>query len=185
MSRVLRQPVLDPTPLQLGEPGRPSSEVLSLIEEATEMAYQRGLVDGRTAAHAEVESMVDEARRTIAGAVETEIARLQDGIEHLAPDIIRLATQIAEAVLGHAAHDDGDALERRIAAALGQIDDSTLTITVAPDDVERMRTVFADQATVNADPRLEPGEAMLAGRWAAADLTRRALLDAVERAFDD
>ncbi len=96
-----------------------------------------------------------------------------------------LACAIAASVLGREPSDGGAALAARLLDVLDAVDDEALTVTVAPAEAEIVATALAGTAgvEVRTDPRLAPGEARVAGRWASADLTRTALLAAVRDAL--
>jgi flagellar biosynthesis/type III secretory pathway protein FliH len=155
-----------------------------MVEEASEQAYRRGVDEGRRIAEEAFEASVPQIKAMLAAMLRDEARQMRQAVIEVAPDIVEIAFEIAQMVLGHAPHDDGAALTERIVATLDEIDDDTLTIRVAPGDVAVVQRVVPDHVSVTGDANLVPGEAILDGRWAHADLTRGALLEAVREAFD-
>lgn len=180
--RVLRRPAISNRPMQLGEPGQPTSQVLRMIEEASDLAFQQGMEAGRAAAEAALEARVPKLRSELAAAIDEQMGRLRADIAALAPEILDLAMSIAEVVIGRNTAD-AETLLARVTRVLEEMDDDTVVLLVSPSD----RSFFAEatpQLRVAEDPALAPGEARLEGAWASADLTYATLLEAVRRAYD-
>ena len=182
----MRQPALGPArPLGGDDPRILDPGVRAAIDQAAAGAYERGLADGAAAERQRARELDD----SVAGAITNQLAAATDELRGLqdaaAAAFVSAALELAEFVLGHAAHDGGSALEGRLSTALAAIADDRLVVTVAPDDHRRIDDALAGVAdlAVSSDPSLSPGEARVAGRWARADLTRRAALDAAKEAL--
>jgi flagellar biosynthesis/type III secretory pathway protein FliH len=100
-------------------------------------------------------------------------------------ELLELAAAIARAVTGGEPSAGGQQLLQDVAVALDALDDAPLAVVVNPRDVR----VLADGLTgrpgisVVEDATLEPGEALVRGPWAVAELTRDARWSAVAEAL--
>jgi len=178
--------VLDRSPHLLGaDRAVHDPQVVAALQQAAAEAYARGRADG-----------ADEVRRSAAAdaarAADGLRAALADGLQALrahqaaaADDTLELACEIAANLLGREPSDGGAALAARLLDVLDAVDDEAVTVTVGPAEAETVAIALAGTAgvEVRTDPRLAPGEARVAGRWASADLTRTALLAAVRDAL--
>ncbi len=177
MTKVLRQPALDGEARPLAATAATDPALQAALDEAAAAAYTRGLADGAARERAAGEHLAAAVGAALAEARSTARAELRED----AGSLLRAALPIAEVVLGHAAHDDGDALTGRVATALARADDAPITIAVHPVDAGRLADLAAadPSLTVVADNALRPGEARLRGRWVDADLTQAATLAAL------
>lgn len=188
LSSLLRQPTLVNPPRRLGagigewvDP-----ETQAVIDQATEDGYRRGLVAGRMNAESDLATERDNASKAIATAVDHAIASINQSFTSGSRQMIVMAFELAELIAGHSLEHDGSVIAERVAAALDQIDDEQLVLNVAPADEEMFRKVYAmnPKVTVVASPQFSPGEAMLRGLWAEADLTRAGIRSVLEEALD-
>jgi flagellar biosynthesis/type III secretory pathway protein FliH len=117
------------------------------------------------------------AANAMQNALETCRQRLREEFEHQRQEMVDLAVGLAEFVLGHAGHDGGEALMRRLGQALSLLDDRNLVVAMNNEDIALAEQIDAAGIVIVADPDLAPGEARVTGEWARADLTRQAALE--------
>jgi len=173
--------------------GQPSMErtiqmdaaMSSRLDQMREAAYNKGLAEGRSQGSQEMGQRVE----SISAAITLSCGDLQERLERsrqsYAGGVVQLAEVIAEAVIGRTPHDEGAAILARVRAALDQLDDPQLRITVHPDDLGIVRDGLGSHPgiEVTADSNLSLGEAQISGGWSHADLTREAAWDAVRRSL--
>ncbi len=159
-SRVLRQPSIGVTTAPSIEPAAPQVD-------REELAYARGVDDGREAARQQLVS----AASALQAALEQGRAQLRQEFDRQRDELVRLAVEMATLVLGHDQHDGGAALLTRLQEALSILDDSDLVISMNEVDLPLAAQIDAAGVTVIADATLQPGEARITGQWAQADLT--------------
>jgi flagellar biosynthesis/type III secretory pathway protein FliH len=112
------------------------SRTNSIEAEARQNGYDRGLADGRNAAQAEMDEMLS----TMRGLVEMARTERHKIIEAAEPEIVRLATAIAERILHqHVASDPNAVLDMTRAAITRLVNRETVTVRVNPADIETMR----------------------------------------------
>ncbi len=178
MRRVLRTPVLD---ADGSAPWETDFGTAPSVEEIEQAAYRRGLEHGRVKA--------SEQFLAVAQAVQTAVAEQRSALraefDSQQRRLVETALELAEYVIGHAQHDGGAALRRRLELALATIDDRELNVAVHPDDVDAVEQMEIPAITVVADPSLHPGEARIVGEWSRTDLTFAAAIAAVRRAADN
>jgi flagellar biosynthesis/type III secretory pathway protein FliH len=123
------------------------ARALSLIEDAERRAaeieaaakrdgFDQGVSDGRAAAQAEMDEMLETMRGLI------EMARIERHkiIEGAEPEILRLSVAIAERILNqHIALEPNTVLEMTRSAIARIISRETVTVRVNPADIETMR----------------------------------------------
>jgi flagellar biosynthesis/type III secretory pathway protein FliH len=180
LSRLLAAPGVDAQPRPLGQPDPAlDAAARAAIEQAVEAAYQRGRREGAADAAAAAEQA---AARVLAG-----VQRSEAELRAVAASAdVELALAIATAVLDREPGDDGVRLLARIEQALAALDDervvvhlNTADVTALGDALERAARSTGVEVDVVADAAVPAGEALLAGRWARADLTRGGGLGAV------
>ncbi|HEY8313153.1 MAG TPA: FliH/SctL family protein [Candidatus Baltobacteraceae bacterium] len=109
---------------------------LEIEERARAQGFEQGIADGRAAAQAEMDEMLS----TMRGLVEMARAERHKIIEGAEPEIVRLATTIAERILHqHVALDPQSVLEMARAAITRLVHRETVTVRVHPADIETMR----------------------------------------------
>lgn len=110
--------------------------VAQIEAEAKTQGFEQGESDGRTAAQAEMDEMLE----TMRGLVEMARVERYKIIESAEPEIVRLSVAIAERVLNqHVALDNDAVLEMTKAAITRLVNRETVTVRVNPADIETMR----------------------------------------------
>lgn len=105
-------------------------------EQAREHGHEQGVSDGRAAAQAEMDEMLETMRGLI------EMARIERHkiIASAEPEIVRLAVSVAERVLNaHVDVQPNTVLEMTRAAIVRVVDREMVTVRVNPADIELMR----------------------------------------------
>ncbi|GIV00968.1 MAG: hypothetical protein KatS3mg014_2583 [Actinomycetota bacterium] len=184
MSSVLRRPAVGhPRRVEAPAPGSPPEELRALLEAERREAFERGraaaVEEGRAAGREEAAAVLGEVRRA-----------LEEGLEALerrraaeADRVVDLALRVVRHVLGRESVEAGVVIER-VRAALREIDDAPLELSVHPDHVEPLRLAMeATAVTVRGDEALARGEARLRGPWSSADLTFEAACEAIREAL--
>jgi flagellar biosynthesis/type III secretory pathway protein FliH len=117
---------------------------------------------------------------------------LERGIEQLLflrdaehGELLELAAAIARVVTGGEPSAGGQQLLQDVAAALDALDDAPLAVVVNPRDVQVLAGGLTGRPGISVveDATLEPGEALVRGPWAVAELTRDARWSAVAEAL--
>jgi len=104
--------------------------------QAKEQGFQLGVGDGRTAAQAEMDEMLE----TMRGLVEMARIERHKIIESAEPEIVRLAVYIAERVLNqHVAVDQNAVIDMVRAAITRLVNREKVTVRVNPADMQTMR----------------------------------------------
>ncbi len=110
--------------------------VAQIEAEARQLGFDQGVGDGRAAASAEMDEMLE----TMRGLVEMARVERYKIIESAEPEIVRLSVAIAERVLNqHVALDGGAVLEMTRSAITRLVNRETVTVRVNPADIETMR----------------------------------------------
>lgn len=186
MTRVLRQAGVADRPRIVGSPvdAPPDPELVALLQDAATQGYERGREAGLREGRATVASQVPAA---VGAAFDEGVRALAGWQQAHASDVVGLAVEIARRVLGREPSEETTLLAGRVEQALAALDDSPLTISVHPSDLEATAAGVADREGVSAspDPSLRPGEARITGPWSRADLTREAGLAAIAGALLD
>jgi flagellar assembly protein FliH len=104
--------------------------------EAHDRGFDQGVGDGRAAAQAEMDEMLE----TMRGLVEMARVERHKIIETAEPEILRLSVAIAERILNqHVALDENTVLEMTRSAITRLVNRETVTVRVNPADIETMR----------------------------------------------
>lgn len=133
------------------------ARALALIEDAEQRAagieaaakaagFEQGVHDGRAAAQAEMDEMIETMRGLI------DMARIERHkiIEGAEPEIVRLSTAIAERILhAHVALDPTTVLDMTRSAITRLVNRETVTVRVNPADIELMREHRDQLMTMN------------------------------------
>jgi flagellar biosynthesis/type III secretory pathway protein FliH len=110
--------------------------VSEIEQQAKSDGFSQGARDGRAAAQAEMDEMLE----TMRGLVEMARVERHKIIETAEPEIVRLSVAIAERILNqHVALDANSVLEMTRAAITRLVNRETVTVRVNPADVETMR----------------------------------------------
>ncbi|MGZ3503922.1 MAG: FliH/SctL family protein [Vulcanimicrobiaceae bacterium] len=108
----------------------------AIEDEARQSGYDGGMRDGRAAAQAEMDEMLS----TMRGLIEMARVERHKIIEAAEPEIVRLATAIAERILHqHVALEPNTVVEMTRAAITRLVNRETVTVRVNPADIEMMR----------------------------------------------
>lgn len=189
LSEVLRATVVARTrrALAVPDPDLIDPALAERLDGAHEQGYAAGYRDGRAegeqAARAQLDRLTAAAGEALTGA-RADLAATR---AEQAADVVALATDIARVVVAREPSQAGTDALAAVERALADLDDTELTVSVAPGDAELVGAALAGRpgVMVAADARLEPGEARVRGAHAAADLTRAAVWAAVEAALTD
>lgn len=123
------------------------ARALALVEDAQQRVsrieadakahgFEQGVSDGRTAAHAEMDEMLE----TMRGLVEMARVERHKIIEGAEPEIVRLSVAIAERILNqHVALEPNTVLDMTKSAIVRLVNRETVTVRVNPADIESMR----------------------------------------------
>jgi flagellar biosynthesis/type III secretory pathway protein FliH len=159
--------------------------VQALVAAAAAGAYERGRQEGLEQGAAAAAARAAALAGPVADAIERGIEQLLFLRDAEHGELLELAAAIARAVTGGEPSAGGQQLLQEVAAALDALDDAPLAVVVNPRDLQ----VLADGLTgrpgisVVEDAMLEPGEALVRGPWAVAELTRDARWSAVAEAL--
>ena len=107
------------------------------IEElAKKTGFDQGVADGRAAAQAEMDEMLE----TMRGLIEMARVERHKIVESAEPEIVRLSVSIAERILnGHVAVAPDTVLDMARSAITRLVNRETVTVRVNPADIETMR----------------------------------------------
>ena len=110
--------------------------VAQIQNESRTQGFEQGVGDGRAAAQAEMDEMLE----TMRGLVEMARVERHKIIETAEPEIVRLSLAVAERILNqHVALDPGAVLENVRSAIARLVNRETVTVRVNPADIETMR----------------------------------------------
>ncbi len=110
--------------------------VVQIEDDARRSGFEQGSGDGRAAAQAEMDEMLE----TMRGLVEMARVERHKIIEGAEPEIVKLSVAIAERILNQQVALDTDAvLEMTRAAITRLVNRETVTVRVNPGDIETMR----------------------------------------------
>jgi flagellar assembly protein FliH len=110
--------------------------VAEIEANAKNAGFDQGVTDGRAAAQAEMDEMLD----TMRGLIEMARAERHKIIESAEPEIVRLSVAIAERILnGHIAQQPETVMDIVRSAITRLVNRETVTVRVNPADIELMR----------------------------------------------
>ena len=147
----------------------------AVVERASDAAHARGYAEGiaagRTAAAAAAAQIVARLDEVLAELLaQRDAAREAD---------LALAARLATDVLGATPPVDALALLDRIREAATVLDDDPLEVRLNPADLAAIGDAPRDRRLqLLDDPAVAAGEAVLAGAWGGAEMTRAAMLEA-------
>ena len=175
MSRVIRNPQLG-APQLFGDsqPRFVDQDLAALIEEARAEAFEHGRREGFAAGREAVQDAVARLERALQAA-STEAARIADSA---VGDTLDAALAVAEFVVGALPEATRDHLALRLTDALEALDDPEVTVRVNPSDWDSVAAGMHVPVgvSIERDPTIRPGEAILEGRWSRVELTTEAAL---------
>lgn len=159
-----------------------SHELERVRQQAYAEGHSEGIRQGKQDASQRVES-VAQAITLGCGEVQNDLERSRQA--HVS-GVVQLAEAIAEAVIGRTPHDEGAAVLGRVKAALNQLDEQRLQVSVHPDDVEFVQSGLGDHPGVDviSNANIGLGEAKITGGWSHADLTKEAAWEVIRRNLD-
>jgi flagellar assembly protein FliH len=189
VTTVLRSAPVASAPRSIGPDGAGlpiASDLRELIDDSVDEAKRAGHREGYEAGYraaSERVAMLTAAVREGTSAATEALRAARSGI---ADEVLSLALEIAEQVIGREPHDSGRALAERVAQALAEVDDAPLTLTVNPTDADVVRASLPPgvDLTLVADETVTEGEAFVRGPWSNVEITRGAAWFAVRRALD-
>lgn len=141
--------------------------------EATKASeYERGFLEGRAAGHEDCLQRAGDLNAALQTSYDQIRRQLDAERQTMLSGIVDLAVEVATAIMARTPHDDGAALAERLRSELA----------AGPDVISRVEVSEADHATVErvmaphgvavaTNRRLHPGEVVLDGDWATAELT--------------
>lgn len=179
MTRLLHAPVVDSSTRRLDAPALALDQATrDLVARAESDAYARGRADGAQDAAEASRTAAARATTALEVAVEQAHQHLQEACLAQAQEVVTVARQLAEAVLGQELQAGGPALIDRVLAAVDVLDHGPFEVRMAPVDHDQLSECrLPGDTTLVADAALKPGEARIVGPWSEADLTLGAVLE--------
>lgn len=190
MAEILRAPTLDRSPVRLPGPDDIAPETVAVMNEAWQQGYDAGWQQGRLAGRAELGDFVVDLNAAVDRAIAGYAATCTATRNELSTHLLDLAQALVEGVLGHLPDTATQGVLGRLEAALELIEDGPLTVLVHPSTMDMLDPVLELRAggqplQRRADDRLAPGELVIEGPWAFAELTWPRLLDAARTALTE
>lgn len=190
MAEILRAPTLDRSPVRLPGPDDIAPETVAVMNEAWQQGYDAGWQQGRLAGRAELGDFVVDLNAAVDRAIAGYAATCAATRKELSTHLLDLAQALVEGVLGHLPDTATQNVLGRLEAALELIEDGPLTVLVHPSTLDLLDPVLELRAggqplQRRADDRLAPGELVIEGPWAFAELTWPRLLDAARTALTE
>lgn len=181
MSRLLSAPDVGAAVRTLGTPD-------PALDAALQARLAQAAAEARALGHREGMAAAAGAAEQAAARVVAALTRADGELRAIAAAAdVDLALRIARAVLDREPRDGSMLLLERVREALARLDDERIAVHLHPRDavvlhepLQRVATGLGTALDVVEDTTIDEGEALLAGRWARADLTRAAALEAVE-----
>ena len=190
VAEVLRAPLFDRAPVRLPGPGEMDQGTADVIAaafaEGHAAGWREGHRDGRAEAADFAGGMLGAVERSLVGYAQA----CADTRAQLADHLVELAQALVEGVLGHLPDTATHGMLGRLHRALELLDDGPLTAVVHPSTLELMEPALAlrpggEPLQCRADPRLSPGEIVIEGTWAFAELTWPRLVEAARTALTE
>ncbi len=176
---------LDPVALRNAVLAEAREEAEQKIQEAYHEAFQRGLQQ----AQAQFDASIAQAAEALKAAAEALVRARQAFLDSLEPQVVALATVIAERVLQREVRTDAELIHATARRALAKIADrQAVTARVHPADLEALRlhkiTLLEDfegveELTIEADESVNPGGCVIESRLMQADARLETLLSTV------
>lgn len=184
MASVLQSPRLAAAGRRLGEPvASLAAAERARLEAAERAAYERGRREGAAAAAAEAEAAQARLATALDGALRQVVEATDAAVASHAERVVALAIEVAEALVDRLGGVSVPSLTARILAAVDHLDEPALTVRVHPDLAHLLAPALGDRGgrriEIVSDFNVELGDALVAGEWGRAELTRRAFLDSV------
>lgn len=168
---VLRAPRIESVATTLGT-RTVDPATRAAIAEARNSGYAEGHAAGKREAALEAHNALERATAILDAAVASGRQQIVEAVGSQSNAIVDLAIEIAKQVVESVPPDAGKGLAEKLEVALQQIDDPELVVRVSPNDVTTLSPLFEHRkdVTLIKDPSIHPGDAILSGRWAQADL---------------
>ena len=184
MAEILRSPSFGQAAVRLPGPSEVDRTTSDVIAAAYEQGRADGWRDGERAGRAAATDFAGAVEHALAGYAQACAATRAELSDHL----VELAEALVEGVLGHRPDTATLGMLDRLRGALEMIEDGPLTVVVHPSTLEMMQPALAMRAgghplECRDDARLAPGEVVVEGPWAFAELTWPRLLDAARLAL--
>lgn len=150
-----------------------------MLEAAVAEAYERGFAEGRQTGRSEAEH----AARLIDRALTEAALRAREHRNEAVHETISLGLGLADAALGDDRFLSIEGLADRITDAISTLDDTSLTISVSPEDLEPIAEHLTPPPGIDirADRSVRSGEARIDGGWSSTEITKQSALDVIER----
>jgi flagellar assembly protein FliH len=172
-----------------GESGATHS---SSSDPIAEKAYQKGLVDGKSAARGEFEKALAELRGQITEAVHHFSKDRADYFTRVETEVVRLSLSIARKILHRESQLDPFVLTGVVHVALQKLNSETkITIRAHHDEVRIWKDYFRQSedifpaVTVTADPSLSLGHVLLETEFGTTEISLDTQLKEIEQGFFD
>lgn len=189
MAEILRAPrfgqaVRLPGPTDL-DPGT-ADVIAAAWQEGHTAGWREGHRDGR----GEAADFAAGVRAAVDHGVAAYAAACAEARTQLADHLVELAEALVEGVLGHLPDTATQGMLGRLHHALELIEDGPLTAVVHPSTLELMQPALdlkpgGEPMQLRPDPRLAPGELVIEGPWAFAELTWPRLVEAARTALTE
>ncbi len=176
---------LDPVALRNAVLAEAREEAEQKIREAYQEAYQRGLQQ----AQEQFDASIAQAAEALNAAAEAITRARQAFLDSLEPQVVALATIIAERVLQREVRTDPELIHAVARRALAKIADrQAVTARVNPADMEALRLhkialledfEGVEELTIEADESVNPGGCVIESRLMQADARLETLLSTV------
>lgn len=190
MAEILRAPLFDVAPVRLPGPGGMDPGTADVIATAWQEGHTTGWREGHRDGRAEAADFADRIGAAVDRAVAGYAAASADARAQLADHVVDLAEALVEGVLGHLPDTATQGIFNRLHHALELIEDGPLTAVVHPSSMELMQPALdlrpgGQPLTLRADDRLAPGEMVIEGPWASAEMTWPRLVEAARTALTE
>jgi len=190
VAEVLRAPLFDRAPVRLPGPGEIDQGTADVMAAAWQEGHAAGWREGHRDGRAEAADFAGSMLAAVEQAVAGYAATCTETRGQLADHLVDLAQALVEGVLGHLPDTATQGMLGRLHQALELLDDGPLVAVVHPSTLELMEPALqlkpgGQPLTCRPDPRLAPGEIVIEGPWAFAELTWPRLVDAARTALSE
>lgn len=190
MAEILRAPLFDRAPVRLPGPTDMDPGTADVVATAWQEGHTAGWREGHRDGRAEAADFADRIGAAVDRALAGYAAACAEARAQLADHVVDLAEALVEGVLGHLPDTATQGILNRLHHALELIEDGPLTAVVHPSSLELMQPALDLRAgghpiALRADDRLAPGEMVVEGPWATAELTWPRLVEAARTALTE
>jgi hypothetical protein len=161
-----------------------------VIAAAWQEGHTAGWREGHRDGRGEAADFAAGVRAAVDQGVAGYAAACAEARTQLADHLVELAEALVEGVLGHLPDTATQGMLGRLHHALELIEDGPLTAVVHPSTLELMQPALdlkpgGQPMQLRPDPRLAPGELVIEGPWAFAELTWPRLVEAARTALTE